>query len=268
MNSLVTSKWLNENLDNPNLVILDATQKKNKDGVIGVYENTFIKNAITFDIARDFSDNSSPFPNTLLSANKFEIACQKIGINNSSIIVVYDKLGVFSSARVYWMFRIMGHKNVTVLNGGLPDWISQNYQTIFTAKTIFTKGDFKVSFNSNKVKNFNFIKENIATEKTLVVDVRSADRFNSLVPEKRKGLRSGNIPKSINIPYQYVLNNGKFKTNAELKEVLSVIKTEKDLIFSCGSGITACIVYLASELILENKISVYDGSWTEWGSLF
>ncbi len=267
MYPIVSCEWLNNNLDNPNIVILDATQQQNKDGKITVLENLQIKGTRKFDIKNIFSDTTKPFPNTLLSPEAFETACQNLGINKKSIIIVYDKLGIFSSPRVWWMFQIMGHKNCAVLNGGLPEWTANDFITEKELKNTYKTDDFKVNYHPDKVRKFKQIQQNCENRKELVIDVRSSDRFYSLRVESRVGLRSGNIPNAINIPYQEVLKNGMFKSKEAILDVLKVINTDKTLVFSCGSGITACIVYLASFLVLENEIAVYDGSWSEWGTL-
>jgi thiosulfate/3-mercaptopyruvate sulfurtransferase len=266
---IVSSKWLNENLSNENLVILDASQKNNKAGLESEFKNICIKGSRIFDIKNDFSETTSLFPNTLLSPEKFEMACQKLGINQNSRIVVYDNLGIYTSPRVWWMFKIMGFENISVLDGGLPNWIDNNFETEKIIQKKYSSGDFKVAFKSEKVTFFNGIKTNLKTQEFLVIDARSVDRFNGLIPESRKGLRSGNIPNSINIPHFNVIKNGKMKSKTELTKLFAnfVSDTKKPLIFTCGSGITACIILLASELVLENKKSIYDGSWTEYAQL-
>ena len=208
------------------------------------------------------------FPNTFPSIEKFENSCENLGINNSSIIVVYDALGVFSSARVWWMFKTFGHEKVYLLNGGLPDWINNKFPIEKLQKNIFKKGTFKAILKPDNIWNFTSITTNILEKKGLVVDARSKERFQGLVAETRTGLRSGNIPNSINITYLDVLDNGKFKSKEKLKIVFSQIKSNQPLVFTCGSGITACIILLASKLVLNNKKSIYDGSWTEFGTLF
>ncbi len=265
---IVSSKWLNEHLTDSNLIILDASQKNNKNKLSSKFENLHIKNARLIDLKNDFSDKNSLFPNTILSEKEFEIATQKLGIHKTSKIVVYDNLGVYTSPRVWWLFKTMGHKNIAVLNGGLPDWINDGYKTEQIKKTNYKKGDFIANFNPENIAYFKNIKENTKLENALVIDARSSDRFHSLIEEPRKELRSGKIANSINIPYQMVLENGKFKSKNELIKLFSSFVTvDKPLIFSCGSGITACILLIASELVLSQKKSIYDGSWTEYAQL-
>jgi len=261
MNQLtVTPKWLKENLNHPDLIILDASKSENG--------NAQIQGAIAFDIKNKFSDTNSKFPNTLLNEKDFEIACQQIGINQNSIIVVYDNIGIYNSPRVWWMFKTMGFQHIYVLDGGLPLWIYQENPTEKINKPTFKKGNFKAQLDSEKVKDYKFIKSNIKTQGFLIIDARSEGRFNGTAPEPRAGLASGNIPKSINIPFKGVLNENVFKSKKELEIIFDELKNNKlPLVFSCGSGITACIVLMAYQMVLNNEISVYDGSWTEWAIL-
>lgn len=266
--SLVSSRWLYDNLSDPDLIILDASQADNKSGIKATTNSVQIVGARVFDIKHNFSDLNSLFPNTLLPSDKFQEKCRALGINTSSKIVVYDNLGIYTSPRVWWMFKIMGFDNIAVLNGGLPDWMSQGYQIEPIRKFPLKQGNFKTVFNSSKVKTFNDIAKNIDTEAALVIDARSANRFNGVTPEPRKGLRSGHIPKSINLPYTEVLSDGKYKSVLQLKTIFNEFNIENaPLIFSCGSGITACIVLLAADLVSLNKKTLYDGSWTEWAQL-
>ncbi|MGB0882782.1 MAG: sulfurtransferase [Vicingaceae bacterium] len=265
---LVSSKWLFENLNHPDLIILDASVKKVTENQDKTIDNTQIKGARFFDLKNKFSDKAADLPNTFPSVTQFESEAQKLGINNNSLIVVYDNLGIYSAPRVWWMFKTMGHQNVVVLNGGLPEWISQGYPTEEKQSQQYKSGNFKAEFNSKRVKNYELIKSNLNNDSNLVVDARSEGRYNGTAPEPRDGLRSGSIPNSANIPFGNVLENGKFKSKEELKAIFSKINAEnKELTYSCGSGLTACIILLASELVLPNKTAVYDGSWTEWATI-
>lgn len=261
MKSIVTPEWLFEQLNNPKLIVLHAGLEKPKPGTIA------IKKAQYFDVKNVFSNTDSKFPNTFPSDKKFEENCQELGINNNSTIVVYDDKGIYSSPRVWWMLKTMGHKNVAVLNGGLPNWISKKYPTTTSFNTKQKIGNFKVEKKPGSVKDFEFLKNNIITSSHQVIDARSSDRFNGLTKESRKGLRSGHIPNSINIPFLGVLENGEMKSKTELKTILNDIPSDGKLIFSCGSGITACILLLAAQQINNNEMTIYDGSWTEWATL-
>lgn len=257
--SIVSVEWLNENLNNQNLVILDASYLKNRQDIQ-------IKGARHFDLKNVFSDPNSAYPNMLPETAIFEKNCQFLGINKSSQIVVYDNLGIYTSPRVWWMLKTMGHENVMVLNGGFPEWLKHDFETEAVKDVVYETGDFTASLNAENVRDFDFVKDNISKSDALVVDARSAGRFNKTEPEPRADLRGGNIENSVNIPFKTLLDeDGKYKSKEALESIFkATFSSDKPLIFSCGSGITACIVLLASEGILENKKSIYDGSWTEW----
>lgn len=266
---LVSSEWLYENLNLQDLIVLDASQKGNKSGVQTKFESLRIKGARFFDLKVVFSDSEGKFSTAFPSPEQFEKGCRNIGINSTSQIIIYDNLGIYASPRVWWMFKAMGHENVHILNGGLPDWIHKGYETEAINNKAYECGNFHAVFNSEVVKTFDFVTANVQSKEQLLVDARSEGRFNGTEDEPRKGLRNGSIPNSINIPYTSVLEGGKFKSKEELKLLFNDrIPVDVPLIFSCGSGITACIVLLAAELVLDNRKSVYDGSWTEWASLF
>jgi len=265
--SIISVKWLDSKLNDENLVILDCTLKNQLEKLSPTIQDIQIKNARFFDIKFKFSDTKSQFPTAYPTRNQFEKESQKLGINDDSTIVVYDANGIYSSPRVWWLFKSMGHQQIFVLNGGLPEWIKNNYQTEKKSEKKYLKGNFHIKSNENIVRKFDDIMSNLSSKKELVIDVRSKDRFEGNVPEPRKGLRSGQIGNSINLPYTKVLNNGKFQNKKHLKILFEFLKDEKrNIVFSCGSGITACVVYLASESILSNSRAVYDGSWTEWAT--
>lgn len=253
---IVSVDWLHEHLEDPELIVLEAILDTPSQDIQ-------IKRARLFDIKNKFSDTSNPLPNTLPSPEDFAIACQKIGIDNNSKIVVYDTKGIYSSPRAWWLFKIMGHEKVWVLDGGLPAWLNENYPTENRQEPSYPKGNFEAHSQPQLVKTKEQLLENIQSKKSLVLDARSTDRFQGETKEPRVGLRSGHIPGSINIPYTQVLKNGKFLPKEELKKILP--QQDKNLIFSCGSGITACIDLIAYELISDKAKAVYDGSWTEWG---
>lgn len=257
MKHLITPKELKSKLQSPSLILLDVSQKP----------DVLLKNARYFNLGKDFSDSESEFPNTLPSPSQFEKNCQKLGINIDSEIVVYDNHGIFNSPRVWWMFQIMGHQNILILNATLEDCIDDGFETEKLIPKEYPLGNFIAKYSSNRVRNYDFIKDNLISEKALVIDARSEGRFNGTAPEPREALQSGNIPNSFNLPYTKLLENGKFKSKNELEEIFKPFQYEKrPLVFSCGSGVTACILLLGSEGILNNSKSIYDGSWTEWAT--
>jgi len=268
-NLLVSVDWLKQNLDNPNLILLDASIKMADSSFKDNPESVQISGARHFDIKAKFSDSSSNLPNMLPSSAQFEKACQDLGINNDSQIVVYDATAIYTSPRVWWMFQTMGFENIAVLDGGLPEWIKQGYSTECMHAISYPKGDFTASFNPDAVKSLDFITSNLHTKECLVVDARSSGRFTGTAPEPRAGLRSGNIPDSINIPYTSLLEDGRMKSKDAMAKILkSKLDENQALTFSCGSGVTACIVLLGMQIAFGNgNYSVYDGSWTEWATI-
>lgn len=265
---LVSCEWLSENMNLEDLIILDASPLSTATGNRTEFENKVIPGARYFDLKNVFSELDSPFPNTFPTIEQFEHGSQEIGINNSSKIVIYDNIGIYTSPRIWWMFKTMGHKDIAILDGGLPDWIIDGYETENSHNTAYKKGNFTGEFDSDQIVNIDFIESNISRQDHLVIDARSEGRFNGTSKEPRPGLRSGHIPNSLNIPFERLLEDGSYKPEAELTRIFQDIGIdERPLSFSCGSGVTACIVLLAAEMVLKNKTSIYDGSWTEWASL-
>jgi thiosulfate/3-mercaptopyruvate sulfurtransferase len=266
--SLVSVKWLYKNLGVSNLVVLDATIKKVKDNQ-GVFDSeTQIPSTRFFDIKHTFSDTSAEFPNTFPTKEQFTIEAQKLGINNDSAIVVYDDKGIYSSARVWMLFKAFGHNNIAVLDGGFPEWKKANYKVEKKQDYNGSIGDFVAALQPQYFKFFDDIIKISNDKSYTILDARSEQRFKGLVAEPRTGLRSGTIPNSINLSYTKLLNGNCLKSKTELFTIFNtLVKPDQHLIFSCGSGITACILALGAEISDYKNSSVYDGSWTEYGSL-
>lgn len=266
---LVSVDWLFHHLNDENLIILDCTIPKvtaNKSDS-DTDEKQQIKGAIFFDIKTVFSDVNALFPNTVLAPKDFQQKAQNLGVNNDSVIVCYDDLGIYSSPRVWWMFQLMGFKNIAVLDGGFPEWKSKEYPTETPRKHPFMQGDFTVDYQSEKIKYTKDVLDNIKSENNLVLDARSNGRFFATFPEPRKDLKGGHIPKSKSLPFSEIIKEGKFLSKEKLESIFSRINPQKkDIIFTCGSGITASILALGASIANINETAVYDGSWTEWGS--
>ena len=266
LNPLVSATWLFENLENPNLVILDASPRENKSNLIPEFTSIQIKGARKFDMETVFLDKENPIPNMIPNEKVFEVACQNLGINNDSLILVYDNLGVYTSPRVWWMFKAMGHSQIAVLDGGLSAWKAKNLPTESISKNKTLSGNFKANYQSDLIVDAKIMLENITSKKMLILDARSEERFSGISPEPRANMSSGHIPNSINLPFETVLEKGKMKSKQELTKIFNNLNIiNQPLAFTCGSGITACIILLASEVIAENKNVLYDGSWAEWG---
>ena len=266
---IVSVDWLRKHYDEPNLIILDTAMKKivTEENETVEVSKVQLKNARFLDIQNAFSNSASRFPNTMLSAQEFSKAAQKLGINNDSAIVVYDTIGIYSSPRVWWMFKAMGHDNIAVLDGGLPAWRKAKLPLEKGREYKGEQGNFEATYKSDFFSNRTVVLRAINDSSKLTLDARTKNRFLGITPEPRERLRSGHIPNSINLPYSTLVENQKMKSPKELATIFNEIAAkDTELIFSCGSGITACILALGAEIIGLDNISVYDGSWTEWGS--
>ena len=260
---IVSIDWLYKNLNAENLVVLDGTINKVFDA-----SQQQIPRARFFDIKNKFSKAGAPFPSTFPSQEQFQKEAQALGINKDSAIVVYDDKGIYSSARVWWLFKAYGHHNIAVLSGGFPSWKKANYNTEPMTQYTGDLGDFEAKLNPEAMKFFNDMKMASANKTHTIIDARSKARFNCEEPEPREGLRMGTIPNSVNLPFEELLNDGEVKPQTDLEDMYAELaKKEDPIIFSCGSGITACVLALGAEILGYKNISVYDGSWTEWGSL-
>ena len=264
---IVSVEWLNQNIEAANLIILDENKKKVTSNSLE-QTNKQIPCTRFFDIKNSFSDTSSEFPNTVPLVEQFNKEAKRLGINNDSAIVVYDDKGIYSSARAWYLFNAFGYKNIAVLDGGLPEWEKAGFQVVDKFDIEFKIGDFEGVYNPNYFKFFEDIESISNNTDCLILDARSNNRFEGLVEEPRKGLRSGNIPNSVNLPFSSLLNGNCLKPKNELEVIFKDLNASKmKMVFSCGSGITACILALAANVINNEDISLYDGSWTEYGSL-
>ena len=268
MNQLVSSEWLNQNLNK--VKILDAswhlpTIQRNS---FEEYKISHITNSIFFDIDK-YSNQKTNLPHMLPSKEDWEIIVSNLGINNSDHIIVYDNSEVFSSCRVWYTFLYFGHDPdlISVLDGNFEKWVNEKRPV---SKEIIKndKTNYKSNENSSLVINKSKVNENITQNKFQLIDARGEQRFLGLQPEPRKELRSGNIKGSINLPFQKIINeNRTFKKKDELIKIFNSkdISFEKEMAFTCGSGVTACILGLANSLISGKKPIIYDGSWAEYG---
>ena len=263
---LVSVEWLYDHLNHPKLIILDASLRSPTNKLSAQPDLLPIKNALRFDIDAVFSDTTSSLPHMIPSENVFTNEAQQLGINHDSVLVVYDHAGVYSSPRAWWMFRAMGHRHVAVLNGGLPAWTQAGFPCDFAHQTIRTQGNFVANYQSILICNQQEVLAALADPEQVVIDARPKERFLGKINEPRPGLRRGHMPNAVNLPFNSVQRNGKMLAKSELEQVYQPIaNTKQRLIFSCGSGVTACIVALGAALVGFTNLSVYDGSWSEWG---
>ncbi len=268
-NWIVETDWLASHLDAPDLVIFDGSWHLPTTGrdAKAEYLAEHIPGALFFDID-DLSDEKSDLPHMLPSTVKFASRMKKMGVGDGKRIVVYDSLGLFSAARVWWTFRAMGHQDVAVLNGGLKKWKAEGRPLEEGLPPQRTARHFTPLQNSELIRDLGDMKEYVAKGNMQIVDARPAGRFEGTDPEPRPGLRQGHIPGSKNVPSALILNaDGTIKSKEELEKLFRAagINPQEPVVTTCGSGVTASMLSLALAVIGQTNAAVYDGSWAEWG---
>ena len=269
MNQLVSTEWLEKNIKT--VKILDASwhlPNVNRNP-FEEYKLNHIPSSIFFDIDKN-SNQETSLPHMLPTKKSWENIVSNLGINNSNHVVIYDNSDVFSSCRVWYTFLYFGHnpKLVSVLNGNFKKWLNENRPT---SKEINNTNTSKYHANEDcsLVINKDQINENIIKKKYQLIDARGEQRFLGLQQEPRKELRSGNINGSINLPFQKLIDerDRTFKKKEDLINIFKdkQISIDKEMAFTCGSGVTACILGLANSIISGKKPIIYDGSWAEYG---
>jgi thiosulfate/3-mercaptopyruvate sulfurtransferase len=266
MPNIIDVNWLKSRLGAEDLVILFTSMKDITTGLAEPLPLHLIPGSVHFDFEGEFCDQRSDLPHTLPSPQHFANAAQALGINTDTHIVVYDAKGVYTSPRVWWMFKVMGHQKVSILNGGLPAWLSAHGDVVTNLFKPHKRGNFTGKQQAQRIIDGSALLHNM--KNLNIIDARSAGRFNGSAPEPRPGLRSGHIPGAVNLPFTQVLDGHYFKGNEALKAEFTSLNLDstKPLVMSCGSGVTACILALAAEQLNYQHCCVYDGSWSEWGA--
>lgn len=267
MNPLVTPAWLAERLNDPNVVVLDATLPP-----VGVappldtrarYLAAHIPGAVFFDID-ELSDHSTPLPHMLPSPEAFSQAMSALGIGDQMTIVVYEQVGVFSAPRARWMLRTFGALDVRILDGGLAAWTAAGLPTE-SGPVKREVATFRATLDHDAVRDFAQIQRMIA-EHAQILDARSSGRFTGAAPEPRPGISSGHMPGAINTPFTDLAESGRLKSAEKLREyfVSKGVDLEQPITTTCGSGVTAAVIALGLEVAGAKLVSLYDGSWAEY----
>ena len=264
---LVTPQWLSQHLPDNDLIILDASMKK----VIGIepleYDQPeFIPGSFAIDLETDLADTSSSLSHAWPTHSQVVTVLERLGITPESKVVIYDNQGIYGAPRAWWIMRWAGLDQVFILNGGLPAWRAVGLPVTPTLSIPQVTSDLSsLRSNPDFLVSREQILNNLTSSQFRVVDVRSAERFRGDVAEPRPGVRSGHIPASVNLPFAQLLQDRAYRPTTELTDLLSRLAGQP-LVMSCGSGVTACIVLFAAAEAGLTELSLYDGSWAEWGS--
>ncbi|CAN8312310.1 unnamed protein product [Cochlearia groenlandica] len=287
---VVSVDWLHSNLREADIKVLDASwyMPHEQRNPIQEYQVAHIPGALFFDLD-GISDRTTNLPHMLPSEEAFAAGCSALGIDNKDGVVVYDGKGIFSAARVWWMFRVFGHDKVWVLDGGLPKWrasgfdvessassdailkssaASEAVEKIYQGQTI-TPITFQTKFQSDLVWTLDQVKENMENKAYQHIDARAKPRFDGTAPEPRKGIPSGHIPGSKCVPFPQMFDSSQTLLPAEeLKKQFEQgdISVDSPIMASCGTGVTACILALGLHRLGKTDVPIYDGSWTEWAT--
>jgi thiosulfate/3-mercaptopyruvate sulfurtransferase len=267
--ALVTTAWLAEHLNDPGIRIVDGSSflPNVPRDAHAEYLAKHIPGAVLVDI-EEVSDKTSPLPHMLPKAADFAAMMSTRGISNAHKVVVYDSQGVRTAPRIWWMFRVFGHDNVAVLDGGLPKWEAEG-GPLDAGEAKPKPATFKAAFRPGLVRDIGQMQANQKKRAELVVDARPAGRFAGTAPEPRPGIPSGHMPGSVNMPVELVVDT---KSGCVLPaEAIAAnfdrlgIAVGKPVVTTCGSGVAACTTALGLYLLGQKDVPVYDGSWSEWG---
>jgi thiosulfate/3-mercaptopyruvate sulfurtransferase len=268
MSAFISTDWLDAHLGDANLRVIDAswhlpTTARKGDAE---FRHGHIPGAVFFNIDT-IADTSTDLPHMLPRPEAFACAMGELGLGDGMRFVIYDSLGLFAAARVWWTLRAYGAKDVFILEGGLPKWIHEG-RPIEGGEANPKPAVFTPRLNADMVAGLAEVKAALASGSTQVVDARSADRFAGRAPEPRPGLRSGHMPGALNLPFGELLEHGQLKPKAALVEIFAAhgVDLASPVLTTCGSGVTAAIVALAVEEAGGRVAGLYDGSWAEWGA--
>jgi len=261
-------KLYNNKIWQNNIIVLDASwylpnQERN---AYEEYKKSHIPHALFFDIDK-VCNIESDFPHTVPTESQFINNMEELGVNNKKHIILYSHDGIGASPRAWWLFKLFGHKNISILNGGLIAWLNINGENSITIPKVL-KSTYIAKINKKLLATNSDIIDSLNKNEHQIVDARSIGRFKGTEEEPRPGLQKGHIPNSINIPFNLFLNDGYFLKQEQILDILNSnnFNFNKNIISTCGSGVTACVLAFALELIGKNNWQVYDGSWSEWGS--
>ena len=265
---LVSTDWLADHLRDRNLTVVDGSYflPMQQRDAHAEYRGGHIPGAVFFDIEA-VSDHSTELPHMLPGPTQFGEVVGSLGIGDGDTVVVYDSVGLYSAARVWWTFRLFGAKKVYILDGGLPRWKSEG-RPLEKGDPARSPKTFTAEMNVGAVALLDDMRMAQTDDSIQIVDARSPERFAGTAPEPRPGLRSGHMPRSFNVPFGRLIENGHLAPRARIEAAFTEagVDLDKPIITSCGSGVTAAILTFALESIGKEPKGLYDGSWAEWAS--
>jgi len=266
----VSADWLQEHYNDERLQVLDARllppgMEAVRD-IQAEYLAGHLPDAPYFDIEA-LSDHTSPYPHMLPRAESFAVAMRELGVSSDKHLVVYDEGNLFSAPRAWWMLKTFGVAQVSILAGGLQGWKEAGF-ALATGEVNLPEGEFEAHADESRVKRLTDVLLISHEGGAQIIDARPANRFNAEVDEPRPGLHRGHIPNSLNVPWNNLVEQGKLKPEAELQTLFADagVDITQPVVASCGSGVTAVVVILALTALGARDVTLYDGSWGEWGS--
>ncbi len=266
---LVSTDWLASHLDEPSVGVLDSSYylANAKRDAEAEFLAGHIPGAQRFDIDA-ISDKSNPLPHMLPAAEQFAAQVGALGVGDGMTIVLYDGLGLYGAARVWWTFRVFGSDKVRVLDGGLPKWKAEGRPLETGPAKSRAAQTFTPKFDRAMVASIDDVQKVLLDKTAQVVDARAADRFRGEAPEPRAGLRGGHMPGSFNVPFGQVLQDGRLASPDKIAAAFKSagVDVDRPLVTSCGSGVTAAILTFALDALGKKPGALYDGSWSEWGT--
>lgn len=266
----VSADWLQEHYNDERLQVLDARllppgMEAVRD-IQAEYLAGHLPDAPYYDIEA-LSDHTSPYPHMLPRAESFAVAMRELGVSSDKHLVVYDEGNLFSAPRAWWMLKTFGVAQVSILAGGLQGWKEAGF-ALATGEVNLPEGEFEAHADESRVKRLTDVLLISHEGGAQIIDARPANRFNAEVDEPRPGLHRGHIPNSLNVPWNSLVEQGKLKPEAELQTLFADagVDITQPVVASCGSGVTAVVVILALTALGARDVTLYDGSWSEWGS--
>lgn len=262
---LISVSQLQQALLERPVILLRALMADPVNGKADTGDADFLPNTVNVDLDSGASDHGSGLPHTFPGPEELSNYLGELGITANSELVIYDNRGLFTAPRLWWMLKAIGHENVRVLDGGLPAWKAAGLSTLSRPMSLVPT-TYTATAHSGWFVNSDSVLSALNSP-TQILDARSADRFFGRVEEPRPGLRSGHMPGALNIPFPMLLKDQQFLSADALKAVFvdAGVNLSLPVLCSCGSGVTACIVGMAALLCGASDVSVYDGSWAEWG---